>query len=95
MSNDSKDRLLTIRYLDDWAYQANVRTMLSEQFFNSREGMVNYYSLGDKTEFVNDRVTYLMRDFANRKLPPFEYLKDFYVTLPWQRMFECDIHFVK
>ena len=93
MSNTSKDRLLIRRYLDDWAYQANVRTVIGEQLFNSREGGAIYYNLGSHTQGVADRVTWLMREFAAKNLPPFEYLKKFDVTLPWNRMFECSIDF--
>ena len=93
MSNSSKDKLLIRRYLDDWAYQANVRTIIGEQLFNSREGASIYYNLGNQTQAVADRVTWLMREFAAKNLPPFEYLKKFDVTLPWNRMFECNIDF--
>ena len=93
MSNNSKDKLLMRRYLDDWAYQANVRTMLGEQLFNSREGGAVYYNLGSKAQDVEDRVTFLMREFAAKNLPPSDLLNDFYVTLPWNRMFECEINF--
>ena len=95
MSNESKDRLLTRRYLDDWAYQANVRTLIGEQLFNSREGGIVYYNLGDQTPDVENRVTLLMREFAYKHLPPLRYLRDFQVTLPWNRMFECDTIFAK
>lgn len=91
MSNDAKDRLLVRRYLEDWGYQANVRTFIGTQLYNSREGGVIYYSLGSHTQTVADRVTWFMRDFATKHLPPFDYLKDLEVTLPWDRMFECDI----
>ncbi|MBR1395929.1 MAG: DUF4127 family protein [Selenomonadaceae bacterium] len=94
MDNASKDRILVRRYLDDWAYQANVRTTVGEELYYSPEGAISYYTLGDKTAAVEDRVTQLMREFANKNLPSFDYLKDFYVTLPWNRMFECDIHFL-
>lgn len=93
MSNASKDKLLIRRYLDDWAYQANVRTVIGEQLFNSREGSAIYYNLGNQAQAVADRVTWLMREFAAKNLPPFAYLKNFDVTLPWNRMFECNIDF--
>ena len=95
MSSKSKDKLLTRRYLDDWAYQANVRTVIGEQLFNSREGGAIYYNLGSHTPIVEDRVTLLMREFAFNHLPPLDFLEDFNVTLPWNRMFECEVNFVK
>ena len=95
MSNASKDKLLIRRYLDDWAYQANVRTTIGEQLFNSREGGAIYYNLGGQSQAVADRVTWLMREFAAKNLPPFDYLKKFDVTLPWNRMFECSIELPK
>ena len=93
MSDYSKDKLLVQRYLDDWGYQANVRTLIGTQLYNSREGGAIYYSLGEHSQTVADRVTWFMRDFAAKKLPPFDYLKNFDVTLPWNRMFECNIIF--
>lgn len=44
---------------------------------------------------AGQRVTELLRDFARHKLPPFGFLRGFTVTLPWERMFECDIHLEK
>ena len=32
MTNAAKNHLLTVRYLDDWAYQANVRAQVGTEF---------------------------------------------------------------
>ena len=93
MKNSAKDKLLVRRYLDDWIYQANVRTLIGEQLYNTREGGRSYYKLDEKTSAVEERVTELMKIEAQKKLPPFDYLKDFKVKLPWRRMFECEIKF--
>ena len=94
MSRSGKNLLLTRRYLDDWGYQANVRQVLADQFYNLQDKGASYYSLeSDDVPAVEYRTTELMRDFAMRHLPPFGFLTDFYVTLPWSRMFECEIHF--
>lgn len=95
MREKSRNRLLTYRYLDDWAYQSNVRTLIGEELFNMPDNGSTYYALGNTTPVVEQRVTELMRDFARTHLPPFDFLQDFTVTLPWKRMFECDIHFVR
>ena len=89
-----KNRLLTRRYLDDWGYQANVRQKIADQLFNLEDRGASYYSLpGEYVPAVEERTTRLLNDFAASHLPPFDFLENFTVTLPWHRMFECDIHF--
>lgn len=93
MSDESKDRLLTTRYLDDWGYQANVRTTIGMEIFNTRQGKVLYYQFDGKTLNAEKRIKTLLRDFADRNLPPYKFLRKMKVTCPWNRMFEVDIRF--
>ena len=94
MSSDEKDKILATRYLDDWAYQANVRTTVGDWiFYTMPDGAKFYSNFGAKNPDIEKRITNLMRDFAEKNLPPYEFLRDFNVTCPWNRMFEIDIDF--
>ena len=93
MSATSKQRLLMRRYLDDWAYQANVRTFVANEIFNQFGDPAIYYNFIDKRAWAEDLNTKLMKDFAKKNLPHLDFLKDFKVENPWNRMFECEITF--
>ncbi len=88
MNENAKDRLLTRRYLDDWAYQANIRTIVGCQL-----DPVHYYQFDGERDWVEAEETLLMQEFAKKILPPFEYLSGLKVSNPWNRMFECEIEF--
>ena len=95
MSQENKNKILATRYLDDWAYQANVRTTVGDWiFYNMPNGATYYSNFGGKNLDIEERITNLMRDFAEKNLPPYEFLRDFKVTCPWNRMFEVDIEFL-
>lgn len=94
MSTDAKDKLLATRYLDDWGYQANVRTTVGDWiYYNMADGAKFYSDFGGKNLEIEERITNLMREFAANNLPPYDYLRDFNVTCAWNRMFEVDIEF--
>ena len=93
---DDKDvaELLTTRYLDDWAYQANVRQeIVGASYGIAGEG--NPLNLKEKLLPLEKLLNERMKEFiaANIKLPNHWRLEDFEVTLPWQRTFECDPRF--
>jgi hypothetical protein len=90
MKDESVDELLLTRYLDDWAYQANVRTKVARQLSWLRGDGV-YGNLGSKRTAVEWRATEDIKDFVKENLPPFESLTELQVTFPWNRMFEADI----
>ncbi|SDG60436.1 Protein of unknown function [Selenomonas sp. WCT3] len=92
MENDACDRLLTRRYLEDWGYQANVRTAVADSVALFRRNDV-YENLGDHEQGVSHRITSLMRQFVYRNLPPYPGLDKLQVSLPWHRMFEADFHY--
>lgn len=89
MNQNAVDRLLTVRYLDDWAYQANVRGIVGRQLTWLR-GEGYYGRLGDKQDAVARRAATLLNNFAARNLPP-DISSDFAVRFPWNRMFEAEI----
>ena len=95
MSSESKDKILAVRYLDDWAYQANVRTTVGDWiFYNMPNGESFYSNFGGKNLEIEQRITNLMREFAAKNLPPYDFLRDFNVYNVWNRMFEIDIEFI-
>lgn len=96
MSQENKNKILATRYLDDWAYQANVRTTVGDWiFYHFPNGATIYSNLGENKSDIEERITNLMREFAEKNLPPYDFLRDFKVTCPWNRMFEVDIEFKK
>ena len=92
MTPESKKRVLSTRYLDDWAYQANVRPEVIKEGYAKFGSLDFYFQLdGDKLDWAQNRNTELMRDFAAKNLP--QITEKFTVKNPWIRMFECDIIF--
>ncbi len=90
MPDGAVDDLLLTRYLDDWAYQANVRNIMAGQLTWLR-GDGYYGKLGDKADAVSGRTTKLLERFVENNLPPFAGSEDMMVVFPWNRMFESDI----
>lgn len=88
MSDEACDKLLMTRYLDDWAYQANVRGTVARQLGWLRASGT-YSALGDRKRAAEARTTNFMKRFAEENLPPFEGLQYLEVTFPWNRMFEA------
>lgn len=93
MKKNGRNKLLATRYLDDWAYQANVRTIVGNKLVQNFGKPEYYIALKDKLSFAEEMNTKLTRDFAKKNLPHLSILKDFKVKNPWLRMFECDIVF--
>ena len=68
MKETDKNRLLTIRYMDDWAYQANVRQVVARQL-SWFEGAGVYNVLGENKSQIEWRATSLLQLFAETNLP--------------------------
>ena len=92
MTDEARDQLLLRRYLDDWAYQANVRTVIGRQLGWLR-GTGAYSSLDDKKLGIEVRATRMMNAFVEDNLPPLNELNHLKVSFPWNRMFEAQIDF--
>ncbi len=90
MSDDAVDDLLITRYLDDWAYQANIRNIIARQLTWLR-GDGWYGDLDGKKEAVSERTTKMLTNFVDNNLPPFNGSEKLLVNFPWDRMFESDI----
>ncbi len=95
MMNDAKNKLLVRRYLDDWAYQANIRSILGHELYYMPRGKVAYYQFDGEREYVEERETELMQEWAEKNLPPYKYLRGLKVSNTWNRMFECQIELGK
>lgn len=94
---DARDvaELLTTRYLDDWAYQANVRQEIAGASYGL-PGEGNPLDLKDKLPPLEKLLNERMRAFAaeNLRLPSRWHLEDLRFSLPWKRTFECNPQFV-
>ena len=94
MDDKAVAELLTTRYLDDWAYQANVRQEVIGVSYGL-PGDGNIWNLKDKLPTLAKLLNERMIAFAteNLRLPSRWRLKNLTVSLPWQRTFECDPRF--
>ena len=90
MSRQSVDRLLARRYLDDWAYQANVRTQIADYLTKYPQPRQIFLNLKEHEAEVVQLENKFMHEFAAKNLPQW---KNFTVSNPWHRMFECKIDF--
>jgi len=90
MKETDKNRLLTIRYMDDWAYQANVRQVVARQL-SWFEGAGVYNVLGENKSQIEWRATSLLQLFAEKNLPQNDFIKSLRLTSPWNRLFEARI----
>ena len=86
--------LLMTRYLDDWAYQANVRTAVAYEML-SLPGTGDYSTLGERLNAVDELCADKISKFAadNINLPRRFSLRNVKVIHPWNRMYEADILF--
>lgn len=83
-----RERLLAVRYLDDWAYQANIRNCLLEQIV---------YPHGNDGQWLNELKPTLVRA-AKQQMGPFAdrllgqgASSRLEVDFPWNRMFEITV----
>lgn len=90
MKETDKNRLLTIRYMDDWAYQANVRQVVARQL-SWFDGAGVYNVLGENKSQIEWRATSLLQLFAEKNLPQNDFIKSLRLTSPWNRLFEARI----
>ena len=94
MSERDVAELLTTRYLDEWAYQANVRQEIFAQSY-STPGKGDPSNLDEKLppleKLLNERMTAFAKE--NLILPRRFRLTNLKFSLPWHRTFECDPRF--
>lgn len=88
MSKEDKNRLMTIRYLDDWAYQANVRGQLYNDIIWPKN--LSGVRLGSNEQMLEKAAYVDINQVVGRYIPAV-YLKSFSVDFPWDRLFEIEI----
>jgi len=95
MTEHDKNSLLLTRYLDDWAYQANVRTQINNGLIWTVPGEGNLYNLNQRREGLEKLTANLLSEFAQQKiiLPDNSSLKNISAKFIWDRTFESDIYF--
>lgn len=92
MKDNAIKELLLYRYLDDWAYQANVRQVGASQL-DWIAGDGRYEFLNDKRDNAAESCANLLEVFAKNNLPNFTGNDNIRVRFPWNRMFEAEITF--
>lgn len=92
MSPEGRHSLLTVRFLDDWAYQANVRQSLLKNVLEP---------VGHSDVLLNELRTSLaiqatkeLAAFAAKEMPEWK-TEPFAAEFPWNRMFEVRIRLEK
>uniref|UniRef100_UPI00307CF21E DUF4127 family protein n=4 Tax=Phascolarctobacterium TaxID=33024 RepID=UPI00307CF21E len=80
--------LLEIRYLDDWAYQANVRNKTYVELI-----WPNYWpNSGLNTQQVQEAEAVITKDILEIAEPVLgAKVSSYNFTLPWKRMFEVEV----
>lgn len=89
-------KMLEVRYLDDWLYQANIRQAVANRL-NSMPGEGSYGDTLSRTIPAQELATKLLQEkIMQYNLADFtgqSYVKDTQVRFPWERMFEADFIF--
>lgn len=89
--DEARERLLGERYLDDWAYQANIRGQLYREVIYARGGsLVQLDALEGEVTAAAQRK---LEDFTRQHLY-FLRPEQVKVRFPWNRMFEIDVQVV-
>lgn len=88
LTPEARENLLNVRYLDDWAYQANVRMQTYQQLI-----WPNYWpNSGLNEEQRTAAEAYITREI-NKVSKPYmgNTAEEYKFTLPWSRMFEVKV----
>lgn len=95
MTQEDIYSLLMTRYLDDWAYMANVRTRIDNGLIWTIPGDGNIWNLGTRREGLEKLTTDSLTEFAaeNIRLPQGYSLEDIRARFTWNRTFEAEIKF--
>lgn len=89
-------KMLEVRYLDDWLYQANIRQAVANRL-NSMPGEGDYGNTKIRTlpaeKLATEALQKMIADYGLEKFEGQSYVADAQIRFPWQRMFEADIIF--
>ena len=89
-SPQERERLISIRLLDDWAYQANVRQTVKRDVVHP--GGASLVNLGSLRPKIEEATTEGLKVFAGKYFPGYN-IQGLRATHPWNRMFEVKIEF--
>lgn len=89
MKDNNRQHILMVRYMDDWAYQANVRQKVAG-ILGAFAGDGNYGTLDEKNKAVAACTEKELYSFSRAHLKDFP-VQSLQVEFPWNRMFEADI----
>lgn len=92
MTDHDKRQILLTRYLDDWAYQSNVRGVIAGQL-SWIDGDGFYSSLNDKRYDAADWSGQMLTHFIRNNLKEVSLKSYLRVEFPWNRMFEAKINY--
>lgn len=83
-----KNDLLMTRYLDEWAYEANVRQQLSGYIAQLQQAKPGANVMETELADIEAEGNRLLQRFAAQHLQAYPNHKLFSMTLPWKRLFE-------
>ena len=86
------EKLMRIRVIDDWYYQANARRSATA-FLESKNQKNAVYLLGPYQKPVHDLALGVCRDLSGRY--KFTEKSNFDISFPWNRLFEIDVELKK
>ncbi|HWR39955.1 MAG TPA: DUF4127 family protein [Patescibacteria group bacterium] len=89
-SPQDRERLISVRLLDDWAYQANVRQTVKRDVV--QPGGASPVDLGSLRPKIEAATTEGLKAFAGKHFPEYD-IQGLRATHPWNRMFEAKIEF--
>ena len=92
MSIPDAEKLMRIRVIDDWYYQANARRSATA-FLESKNQKNAVYLLGPYQKPVHDLALGVCRDLSGRY--KFTEKSNFDISFPWNRLFEIDVELKK
>ena len=87
-TDESRRDLLTVRYLDDWGYQANARKDVCLNLIWPNQWKNSGFD-EERLATVEESVKNSMRSVAKPMLGGI--VDDYIFTLPWRRMFEVNV----
>lgn len=83
-----KNYLLSVRLLDDWAYQANIRQELNNEIIYKYNG--SGVDVENLKPLLIAKGNEKLKLFINKNLKQFK-IKEAQISFPWNRMFEAEI----
>lgn len=89
LTTEDKEDLLLVRYLDDWAYQSNVREAVRKELVWPRQWKDGAFRSEQKL-FLESSITEKMRSFIKPYITS-KAISKWQFTLPWNRTFEIKV----